>query len=104
MVKLMLLLMSGLMNKRTKAEEVLFFHQDQEDSDRNKCTLFVERDLYSALLCTCPAPMRERSRSVSLVFVFVFVFVFVLVFAYHLYLSCTDERKIKQRIGDAEST
>ena len=96
----MLLLMSGLMNKRTKAEEVLFFHQDQEDSDRNKCTLFVERDLYSALLCTCPAPMREGSRSVSLVF----VFVFVLVFAYHLYLSCTDERKIKQRIGDAEST
>ena len=65
MVKLMLLLMSGLMNKRTKAEEVLFFHQDQEDSDRNKCTLFVERDLYSALLCTCPAPMRKRSRSVS---------------------------------------
>ena len=65
MVKLMLLLMSGLMNKRTKAEEVLFFHQDQEDSDRNKCTLFVERDLYSALLCTCPAPMRERSSSVS---------------------------------------
>ena len=65
MVKIMLLLMSGLMNKRTKAEEVLFFHQDQEDSDRNKCTLFVERDLYSAPLCTCPAPMRERSRSVS---------------------------------------
>ena len=48
--KLMLLLMSGLSRWIKKQQkEVLFFHQEQEDSDRSKC-YFVWRPL--CLFCT----------------------------------------------------